>query len=77
MFEKSCKCGKAKGKYVDYQFAEYSGMSAVPLGISNPSLFNAVLNQPPNGMGELFTAFVIPNFCETFVYIDSDGSGQF
>lgn len=56
-----------KGKYIDLQFAEYSGEFAVPLGISNPSLKNAVKNQPLKGIGELFTAFVIPSFCETFV----------
>ena len=72
MLEKSCKCGMTKGKYIDIQFAEFSGGFAVPLGISNTSLKGAVMNQPQKGMGELFTAFVIPSFCETFVKKDRD-----
>ncbi len=65
-FEKSCSCGSTKGKYLDQKFAEYCGEFAVPLGISNPSLINAIKNQPHEGMGELINAFIIPKNCPTF-----------
>jgi hypothetical protein len=67
--EKSCKCSFTKGKYIDQLNAIYSGNSAVPLGFSNPSLSNAIRNQPKEGLGEEFTAFVIPENCETFVKV--------
>nr|WP_259547367.1 hypothetical protein [Heyndrickxia oleronia] len=39
----------------------------MPIGISNPSLKEAVLNQPEIGMGKEFTAFTIPRNCPTFI----------
>ncbi|MCM3031514.1 hypothetical protein [Niallia sp. MER 6] len=64
--EKSCSCGRSKGKYINQQLAEYTGKSAVPLGFSNPSFIQAIKDQPNEGIGKEFTAFVIPKNCETF-----------
>lgn len=64
--EKSCRCGRSKGKYINQQLAEYTGKSAVPLGFSNPSLIQAIKEQPKEGMGKEFAAFVIPKNCKTF-----------
>ncbi|PYF05637.1 hypothetical protein BJ095_11746 [Ureibacillus chungkukjangi] len=66
MSEKSCRCGRSKGKYINHQLAEYTGKSAVPLGFSNPSIIQAIKDQPNEGMGKEFTAFIIPKNCETF-----------
>lgn len=65
--EKTCRCGKTKGKYIDELHAEYSGEHAIPLGFTNTSLIKAIQNQPEDGLGETFTAFVIPKKCATFV----------
>lgn len=63
---RSCKCGKCSGQYTDDINAWYKGESAVPLGFDNFSLVKALFNQPEEGMGERFTAFVIPKQCPTF-----------
>ncbi|MEW4309469.1 hypothetical protein [Rossellomorea marisflavi] len=64
---KKCSCGKTKGQYMDNINAIYEGESALPLGISNTSLKDAVLNQPDRGMGKEFIAFTIPRDCPTFI----------
>jgi hypothetical protein len=63
---KRCSCGHSEGYYVDQVNAVYSGSGAVPLGITNTSLFDAIVNRPNDGMGLEFNAFVIPNVCDTF-----------
>lgn len=65
--EKCCKCKSVKGKYLDNLNAEYSGDNAIPLGFANGSISEAIKNQPLNGMGYNFNAFVIPKDCDTFV----------
>ncbi|MGJ9458513.1 hypothetical protein [Oceanobacillus sp. CF4.6] len=67
---KKCSCGKVEGKYIDNINAVYKGGVAVPMGISNPSLLEAIRNQPEKGMGEEFTAFTIPKKCPTFIKQD-------
>ena len=62
---RSCKCGMAKGRYLNDIDAEYSGPSAVPLGFSNSTLVRAIDNQPEDGLGSEFIAFVIPKECPT------------
>lgn len=62
--EKSCSCGKAKGRYVDELNAVYSG--GIPIGFANSTFIRAVVNQPKSGMGKEFVAFVIPADCPTF-----------
>lgn len=64
--EKTCRCGETKGKYVNLLNAVYSGDKAIPLGIANHTFRNALQNRPISGKGETFTAFVIPQNCETF-----------
>ena len=61
-----CQCGACGGKYIDPLNAWYTGHNAIPLGIANSSLQEAVFNQPNSGEGETFEAFVIPKDCKTF-----------
>ena len=65
--ERTCNCNATKGRYINHQDATYSGDFAVPLGFANSSLSNAIKNQPQTGLGEVFTAFVIPKQCPTFI----------
>lgn len=68
--KRSCFCGESSGQYyTDGVKAWYSGEHAVPLGIDNPSLRKAIKNQPEDGLGERFEAFVIPKNCTTFFKI--------
>jgi hypothetical protein len=67
---RTCKCGKVSGKYLDELNAIYSGDDAVPMGIANGSFVEALHNQPEDGWGEVFTAFVIPKNCYTFEKVD-------
>jgi hypothetical protein len=63
-----CSCGKVGGKYLDDElYACYWGDYAIPLGFANSDLAEAVKNQPEAGLGERFTAFVIPKKCPTFL----------
>lgn len=62
-----CECRKTKGIYIDDLNAEYDGEHAVTLGIDNQSFFTAMTDQPTEGYGERFEAFVIPKSCPTFV----------
>jgi len=64
---RECRCGRCGGFYTDEVNAVYWGDEAVPMGFSNPSLVYAIKNQPPFGRGKPFTAFIIPEDCETFV----------
>ncbi|MFD1606465.1 MAG: hypothetical protein ABF649_17660 [Bacillus sp. (in: firmicutes)] len=70
--ERICECNATKGRYIDEINAVYSGEFVVPLGFTNTSLLNAIKNQPQTGLGELFTAFVIPKDCSTFIYEKND-----
>lgn len=62
---RSCACGKASGRYLNDTDAEYSGETAMPIGFGNTSLVKAFQNQPKQGDGKRFTAFVIPENCDT------------
>jgi hypothetical protein len=68
--KRTCKCGNISGIYINELDAIYSGDDAVPIGFANGSLVEAMRNQPESGMGKVFTAFVIPKECETFVKVD-------
>lgn len=63
--ERSCFCGKSKGKYLDNLYAEYSG-PAIPIGFANFSFVQALRNQPDKAPGKTFEAFVIEKNCPTF-----------
>jgi len=68
--EKTCMCGKSKGKYTDEINAVYSG-SAIPIGIDNIAFHEAIARRREVAVwGELFTAFVIPKDCDTFEKTD-------
>lgn len=66
---RECKCGMSGIQYLNQIDAVYWG-EAIPLGFANSSLQAAALDQPESGMGEEFTAFVIPKVCPTFKKID-------
>lgn len=63
---KSCECGKSFGEYTDEINAHYSG-PCIPIGFANRSFLYAVKNQPDNGWGKRFEAFVIEKDCPTFI----------
>lgn len=65
--EKTCDCGRCKGRYTDNLNAVYSGAEAVPLGFKNGSFAYAMHRQIELGEGIDFTAFAIREDCETFV----------
>ena len=67
---RTCRCGKVSGKYINDLDAIYSGDDAIPLGFANSTLVKAIVNQPEDGWGKEFTAFVIPKNCPTFVKIN-------
>lgn len=65
--ERFCQCGKCSGQYTDRLNAWYKGgENVIPLGFHNRSLSVALENQPEDGWGENFKAFVIPKICDTF-----------
>jgi hypothetical protein len=59
-----CSCGKCYSYYTDRLNAVVS-KEAIPLGLSNPSLIGAIAERPQEGMGSEFTAFVLPEKCQT------------
>lgn len=62
--ERKCFCGTCSIIGLsDNITIKYSGESAIIIGFNNSSLVNAVRNQPENGMGKDFIAFVIPKQC--------------
>ena len=67
-----CKCGKVGGKYIDDVNAIYFGEMAAPIGFANNTLVRAVHKQPENGVGESFTAFIIPKTCPTYTLVLED-----
>lgn len=65
---RKCRCKLSWGRYLDGMHATVGG-KAIPLGIDNLSFHYAVVRQPLDGIGVLFTAFVIPKHCD---HITSD-----
>ena len=57
---KTCSCKKSAGRYRSELDAEIEGEHALPLGFENKSFMVAIKNQPSEGMGKRFEAFVIP-----------------
>ena len=67
--ESRCMCGKSRGTVKpDGLNAIISGDNCV-IGFSNPSLHNAIMNQPQKGIGKDFVAFVIPKECPTVKHV--------
>lgn len=69
--DRTCKCGESGIRYLNRIDAVYWGDAATPLGFANSSLADALLDQPEAGMGQEFTAFVIPVKCPTFKKIEA------
>lgn len=67
---KTCTCGQTSGKYEDEVNATYSG-PGITLGFTNLSFLAAIQNQPKDGLGPEFVAFVIPKNCKTFKKINN------
>lgn len=67
---RTCKCGAVSGKYLDNLNAIYSGDEAIPIGFANSTLVEAIRNQSEEGMGKVFTAFVIPKKCYTIEKVE-------
>ena len=65
--KRSCFCGRSRGVYTDRINATIKG-PCVPLGISNSSLMEAIREQPEEGNGAEFVAFVIPKKCYTVIH---------
>ena len=72
---RQCKCGKSEGIYLDRKNAKIKG-PCIPLGFENISFIDALRNQPEQGMGKPFSAFVIPKQCPSIV-VEPDSSGYF
>jgi hypothetical protein len=72
-----CKCEECWGKYLpDGLNAIYGGIYAVPLGMANGSLVDAVKEQPAMGLGKKFEAFVIPRQCDTMKRMEKPPSDE-
>lgn len=65
---RTCECGLSGGKYVTGLHAEIWGR-AIPIGFENLTFIGALNNRPTEGLGERFTAFVIPDKCDDVVAI--------
>ena len=70
--DRLCQCGAIGGKYTDSLNAVYFGDMAVPIGFANSTLTKAIQTQPEDGMGENFTAFVIPKVCTTYRLVSKE-----
>ena len=62
-----CLCKKTWGRTIgDGITVEVSDNEhTIVLGLSNPSLVQAIHNRPKKGLGSMFSAFVIPEECPT------------
>lgn len=67
--EKSCSCGKTRGKYIDNLNAVYYGCG-VPMGFNNSEFIKSMVKQKRYGSGEDFKAFAISNDSPTFIKKD-------
>lgn len=67
--KRMCCCRKSAGYYQpDGLHAVIIG-PCIPLGIANESLAEALRNQPTEGEGRRFEAFVIPKECKTVAHL--------
>lgn len=60
-FKRECECGKSFGYYTDSVNAVVGG-KAIPVGFANYSFIQATKEQPEEGLGKTFEAFVIPKY---------------
>ena len=59
-----CECGSASGFYQD-DLNAIINQNAIPIGFSNRSFIDALVCRPEKGQGKEFSAFVIPEKCNT------------
>jgi len=59
-----CNCQNSGGQYIDNINAEIWG-NAIPLGFRVRDFRQAIANQPLEGMGREFLAFIIPMNCSS------------
>lgn len=71
MWTRKCLCGGSGGRYLNEDVALLHG-KAIPLGIHNTGFADALKNQPQEGQGSEFPAFVIPKQCDTVRYTSPD-----
>jgi hypothetical protein len=71
-----CECGKSWGNYLEDGLNAYMGGEAIPLGFDNPSLQQALRNQPEQAPGKRFDAFVIQKNCDTILPNDDEDRGR-
>lgn len=64
---RTCACGSSGGYYQSDGLVGVVTGQAIPLGISNSSLGEAIENRPDSGDGRIFLGFVIPYECETVI----------
>jgi hypothetical protein len=63
-------CGKSRGTVKPDGLNAIISGDCVVIGFSNPSLHNAIMNQPQKkGIGKDFVAFVIPKECPTVKHV--------
>lgn len=62
---RSCICGKSGGLYKEDGLHAIIYGSAIPVGFTNLTFAFALNNRPKTGTGKTFTAFVIPEKCDT------------
>ena len=64
-----CECKKCYGFYADEINAIFCG-PGVCVGFNNKSFLDALRNQPEEGMGECFEAFIIPKTVSSIRKVD-------
>lgn len=69
-FDRTCKCGKCGGRYLNDLDAVYWGSTALPIGFANSTLAEAVHSRPTKGNGSRFMAWVMPLSVPTMKEID-------
>jgi len=63
--KRTCECGASWGHYEEDLLHSVIGGRAVPLGLVNSEFHMALYDRPKEGLGSRFTAFVIPEKCDT------------
>lgn len=70
---RTCKCGFIYGKYKRDGVNAVINEHAIPLGIYNPSIKEAIEDRSEDGLGSRFEAFVIPKIWPTIEVINYKG----
>lgn len=65
--DRACECGKTSGQYTDNKKAVVRG-PCIPIGFHTGQFVEAVQNQPEEGIGLRFDAFVIPKTVDNITH---------